>query len=165
MRCVDANLLSVAQCATLGAFSLSTGNRLRLEWLENGHALGPPKLGGLAGRPRSISTEATQAIRDMLKTQEDLTLRDIQGILVTLGFESFGLSLLSRQLKRMGLSRKEVVKSQQLEAEPCGTSEGPQNGSVAKPKVKAKAKSKSKARTQGENVADRSQSGQGHQVG
>lgn len=110
MRCVDAKLLTVQQCATLGAFSLSTGNRLRNEWIEHGGALGPPKLGSMAGRPRSMSSAAVEAIADMLKVQEDLSLRDIQELLVRLGYERFSLSLLSRQLKRMGLSRKDIAR-------------------------------------------------------
>ncbi|PWN18007.1 hypothetical protein BCV69DRAFT_301747 [Microstroma glucosiphilum] len=142
MRCVDANLLTVQQCASLGAFSLSTGNRLRNEWLEHNCSLGPPKTGFMSGRPRSMNPAAVEALKDVLKLKEDITLKEIQQILIRFGFESFSISLLSRQLKRMGLSKKEVAKAQLLSESGgvSGTSQSLQSGSFARPKAKAKRK-------------------------
>lgn len=106
MKCVDDGTLTIQDCIEKGAFSLSTAKRLRREWLANGMSLAPKKRGGELGRPRKMSTEACQTLQDIVVAERSLYLTEIQQLLESYDHGHFTTSLIARQLKRMGLTRK-----------------------------------------------------------
>lgn len=104
LRLLDAGQVTANDIAATGVISLTTVKRLRRQWLEQHHSLGPTNPPSRQGRPRLISYHGIEFIRRLIAGQSDIYVDEIAAALEAVGFGRISSATVSRTLKRMGMS-------------------------------------------------------------
>lgn len=103
---IDRGALTTKVAAEVAKCSLKTIERHRREWRANGNQLAPEKLGYTLGRPRKLPQDAVLTIKALVEDDPLITFDEIADDMVDIGFEPMNDAMISRTLKRLGITRR-----------------------------------------------------------